>query len=71
MPEMIPVASSLIKAVGFNEEKEELHVEFHKGGEYLYQGVSRHVFEALIDAHSAGAFFLKNVKYQYECIKVS
>ena len=29
--EMIPVASSLIKAVGYDPETEELSVEFHTG----------------------------------------
>jgi hypothetical protein len=69
--EMIPVVSSLLKAVGFDDEKEELHIEFHKGDTYLYQEVPRPVFEALIDAHSAGHFFLVNVKNQYEYVKVA
>ena len=69
MVELIPVASSLIKAVGFDSEKEELHVLFHKGGEYVYRGVPRPVYGALLEAQSVGHFFLVNVKKQYECIK--
>ena len=69
MPEMIPVASSLIKAVGYDPEKEELHVQFHKGDEYVYRGVTRPVYDAMMEAQSVGHFFLANVKRQYECIK--
>lgn len=67
--EMIPVVSSLLKVVGYDDEKKELHVKFHKGPVYRYQEVSRPVFEGLIDAHSAGHFFLRNVKDQYPCVK--
>jgi len=69
MTELTPVTSSLIKAVGYNEEREELHVQFRKGGTYTYQGVTRPVYDALMEAPSIGHFFLMNVKKQYECIK--
>ena len=71
MPAMTEVQSSLIKAVGFDDEKEELHVEFHKGNltKYVYEGVTRPVFDALMEAQSVGAFFLRNVKGQYACVK--
>jgi len=69
MIKMIPVASSLIKAVGYDPEKEELQVQFHKGGTYTYRGVTRPVYDAMMDAPSVGHFFLANVKKQYECIK--
>lgn len=69
MTEMIPVASSLIKAVGYDSEKEELHVQFHKGDIYVYRGVTRPVYDAMMEAPSVGHFFLANVKRQYECIK--
>ena len=71
MPEMIPVSSSLIAAVGYDEEKEELHVEFHKGNltKYVYKGVTRAVYDALMEAQSIGTFFLRNVKGQYACVK--
>lgn len=68
--EMTPVASSLLKSVGYNDEKEELHVEFLKGGEYLYRGVTWPVFEAMLEAQSVGSFFLRNVKGQYDVVKV-
>ena len=67
MTEMTPVTSSLIKAVGYDSEKEELSVQFHKGGAYVYHGVPRAVYGAMVEAQSVGYFFLANVKKQYVC----
>jgi hypothetical protein len=71
MPEMILVTSSLIKAVGYDAADKELTVEFHKGKltKYVYEGVPRLVFDALMEAKSAGAFFLRNIKSQYSCVE--
>jgi hypothetical protein len=67
--EMTPVASSLLKSVAFNPEKEELCVELHKGGSYVYRGVPRPVFDAMMDENSVGGYFLRNIKGRYECVK--
>lgn len=71
MPEMTPVTSSLIAAVGYDDEPEELYIQFHKGGTYIYHGVSRPVYDALMEAQSIGHFFLRNIKANYECTKES
>ena len=36
MPELTPVESSNIKAVGYDDATEELTVEFHNGSQYRY-----------------------------------
>ena len=66
---MIPVASSLLKTVGYDEEKEELHVQFHKGGTYVYRGVTRRIYDAMMDDNSAGGYFIQNIKSRFECVK--
>ena len=71
MPEMIPVASSLLKTVGYDDEKEELRVEFHKGGSYVYRGVTRRMYDAMMDDPSAGGYFIQNIKGRFECAKES
>ena len=68
--DMIPVESSLIAAIGYDTEKKELYVEFKKGGEYLYQGVTMPIYTALMEAVSVGSFFLRNIKGQYPYVKV-
>jgi hypothetical protein len=70
MPEMTPVNSSLIKAIGYNDEKEELHVEFKNGTEYVYQEVPRGAFDQFLEAKSQGSFFLKKIKPVFSCVKV-
>ena len=71
MPEMTPVTSSLIAAVGYDPETEELSVEFQKGDTYVYRDVPQAVFDALVGSLSVGQFFLRNVKNQYVCTKES
>lgn len=68
--DLTPVESSLIAAIGYSDEKKELHVEFKKGGLYAYQGVPHAVFTAMMEAVSVGNFFLRNVKGQYSYVKV-
>lgn len=69
--DMTPVESSLIFAVGFDVDKKELTVEFKKGGVYRYKPVPHAVYTAMLEAISVGKFFLRNIKNQYEYVKVS
>lgn len=56
MPTMEPVSSSMIAAVGYDDEFEDLHVEFVKSGTYVYSGVPRAVYEDLLHASSIGNY---------------
>lgn len=69
MPEMKPVASSLLKTVGYDPDKETLHVQFHKGGEYVYRGVPQKMYDAMMNDNSAGGYFIQNIKGRFECVK--
>jgi hypothetical protein len=60
--EMTPVTSSLLKAVGYDAEKQELHVHFNKGGEYIYHDVPKEAHEAFVSAPSHGKHFLSVIK---------
>ena len=71
MPEMTPVASSLITAIGYDESQRELTVEFKKGGvTYAYKPIPYAVYTAMQEAVSVGSFFLRNIKGQYPNLKV-
>lgn len=63
---MIPVQSSQIAAIGFDEPTLTLAITFVKGGVYHYLGVSRNQFEALRDASSIGSAFYRMIKGRYE-----
>ena len=68
MPEMHPVASSNVQAVGYDAENQTVYVQFLNGSVYAYKGVPEHEFENLKTAPSVGSYlnrYYKNV-YPYE-----
>lgn len=70
-PDMIPVSSSNIDSVGYDEPNQEVYIRFLNGGMYKYIGVSLNEFENLRDAASVGSYlnrYYKNV-YSYEKIE--
>jgi hypothetical protein len=63
--EMIPVGSSNIAAVGYDDESGELVVEFISGGVYSYPGVTREVYDGLMSAPSKGRYFFQAIRGVY------
>lgn len=70
VPEMIPVSSSNIESIGYDEKNEQVYVRFLNGSLYVYKGVPLHEFENLRDAPSLGSYLHRNYKnvYPYERI---
>jgi len=68
MPEMHPVSSSNIAAVGYDTEDQTVYVQFLNGATYVYKGVPEHEFENLRTASSVGSYLNRNYKnvYPYE-----
>lgn len=69
MPEMIPVESSNLKAIGYNPEDQMLYVDFLNNTTYRYSGVPEDVFNAFLESDSKGQFLHRNIKmagYEYE-----
>ncbi len=68
MPEMHPVSSSNIAAVGYDSENQSVYVQFLNGSTYAYKGVPEHEFENLRTASSVGSYLNRNYKnvYPYE-----
>jgi hypothetical protein len=62
MPDMTPVSSSNIAAVGYDEETNVLTVEFQSGASWNYTGVPISTYRALLTADSAGRYFAQNVR---------
>jgi hypothetical protein len=69
MPEMIYVDSSNIEAIGYDEDSQELHVQFLSGGYYVYYEVPRQIFDDLLMAPSKGSFLNREVKNIYRYAK--
>ena len=62
---MRPVQSSHIHSVGHDPETNTLAVQFHKGGVYHYEGVSKRTFDDFCSHESPGKFFRGNIHKQY------
>lgn len=60
--EMKPVSSSNIAAIGYDEESQEMRVEFLSGTTYSYAGIPPELHEALINSSSIGSSFHSMIK---------
>jgi hypothetical protein len=60
--EMTLVTSSTVESVGYDAQNQELHVNFLKGGLYIYSGVPESVYNELVAAVSPGTYLDQNVK---------
>lgn len=70
MPELHPVSSSNVAAVGYDAESQAVYVQFLDGSIYAYKGVIEQEFENLRTASSVGSYLNRNYKnvYPYERI---
>jgi hypothetical protein len=65
MPEMIPVESSAIEAIGYEPDREELYVLFLSSETYIYHGVSPEAFDGIMNAESKGTHLNTIIKPSY------
>jgi KTSC domain len=65
----IPLDSSAIAAVKYDEKKRTLDVEFREGETYRYKHVPEFVYREFLKAESAGAFW-NAIKDQFEYDKL-
>lgn len=70
LPEMIPVSSSNLESIGYDDQNQVVYIRFLNGSIYVYKGVPLHEFENLRDAPSLGSYIHRNYKnvYPYERI---
>jgi len=66
-----PVSSSNIHAIGFDDEKKILAVEFKSGGIYHYAGVEPDLALDLVNAESVGRFYSQNIKGKFQGQKMT
>lgn len=67
----LPVKSSNVISVGYDEAQEILEVEFKGGSVYQYFSVPIEVYTGMITASSVGSFLATEVKGSYEYRRVS
>ncbi len=71
IPEMHPVSSSNIAAVGYDVDNQIVYVQFLNGSIYAYKGVNEHEFENLRTAASVGSYLNRSFKNVYPYEKVA
>ena len=66
----IPVTSSNLSRIRYDEDTCTLEIEFHSGRVYQYFDVPLQIFEELRDADSHGKFFNAQIKGHYRYARV-
>ena len=64
--ERIPVESSNVESVGYDDEDQILEVEFKSGEIYHYFDVPEGYFEGLVSARSVGGYLAEEIKGVYD-----
>lgn len=59
---MEKVESKAFKSIGYDPEREVIHVEFNTGAVFEYGSVSAEDWEAMKAAKSIGGYFMKSIK---------
>ena len=68
--ERIPVESSNIASIGYDEDTNTLEIEFHNGGVYQYFDVPFLVYDGMMEAGSKGKYLGQQIKEQFRYVKV-
>lgn len=68
--EMMPVSSTNIAAIGYDQDSQTLRVEFRNGGTYDYFDVPETEYNSFISASSHGQYLAKNIKGRYRYARV-
>jgi hypothetical protein len=58
----IPVASTQLLAVTYDDDSQVLEVETKRGRRYRYTGVPKAVFHDLMGADSKGRYYLRHIR---------
>ncbi len=61
----IPVRSSNIRSIGYDEASGTLEVEFHNGSIYQYYEVPEIVYRNLMHASSKGSYLHRHIRGRY------
>jgi hypothetical protein len=69
-PEMQPVVSDAVASIGYDEDAEEVYVEFNTGRTYVYMQVLLPTWQDFESSDSKGGFVNHTLKPNYPCREV-
>ena len=58
----VPVSSTMIAAISYDEQTQQLSVHWVRGGQNDYGRVPKEVFDKFVSAPSVGQFYNQNIK---------
>ena len=64
------VTSSNINAIGYDEKRQLLDVQFNNGRLYRYENVHKHDYENLMKASSIGGYHRQNIMFDHEYYEI-
>ncbi|MGB3655224.1 MAG: KTSC domain-containing protein [Rivularia sp. (in: cyanobacteria)] len=67
---MLPVASPMASAIGYDSENEVLQIEFNSGAVYQFSDVDEDTWEDLYTSEAVGRYFNQNIKGRYQSQRV-
>lgn len=62
---LIPVESSNIKAIGYDESLNKLFIQYKSEKIYFYNDVSKEVYTSFLNSESKGKFYYSQIKGKY------
>ena len=68
--ELINVDSSMISALGYDEQQQVLEVVFKPSGMYRYRNVPKEIYQQLLDADSKGSYMRDQIIDMYPSERV-
>ena len=61
----LPVVSSAIAAMSYDEDTQDLQITFHRGGSYIIHSIAPIEVSRWVDSGSPGGYFNRWIKGQY------
>ncbi|NJN11240.1 MAG: KTSC domain-containing protein [Richelia sp. RM2_1_2] len=67
---MLPIASTMANAIGYDSENEVLQIEFNSGAVYEYSDIDEDTWEDLYTSDAVGRYFNQNIKGRYQSQRI-
>ena len=65
--QMIPVNSSAISAVGYDQSTMQMQIRFKQGRTYTFCRVPQYIFNGLLSSSSKGGYYDDYIRDRYHC----
>ncbi|AFY58358.1 hypothetical protein Riv7116_5997 [Rivularia sp. PCC 7116] len=67
---MLPVASAMASAIGYDSENEVLQIEFNSGAVYQYSDIDEDTWEDLYSSDAVGKYYNQYIKGKYQSQRI-